>query len=107
MGVNDLYELPPDMGKMVGLENLDLHDNLLEALPDSLCKMPVLMELDVSDNKIKTFPGKFDGLRARCKVSMDNQSAYKTREPLEGLQPGEVQTDSPRGSIMPDDDEDV
>ena len=107
MGVNDLYELPSDLGKMVGLEQLDLHDNLLEALPDSMCKLPVLTELDVSDNKIKTFPGKFDALRARCKVSYDNQSAYKTREPVEGLQPGEVQTDTPRGSILPDDDDDA
>jgi Leucine-rich repeat (LRR) protein len=42
MGVNDLYELPSDFGKLQGLTKLDLHDNLLEAVPDSMCKMPNL-----------------------------------------------------------------
>lgn len=50
--------------------------------------------------------GNFGG-HEKAKVSYDNQSAYKTRESAEGLQPGDVQTDTPRGSILPDDDDDA
>ena len=68
LGCNDLFELPQDINKMTGLEELNLHDNLLESLPENICKMPKLAKLDVSDNKIKIFPLKMDELAKRIEV---------------------------------------
>lgn len=65
---NKLIELPEDIIKMPGLEELDLHDNLLEFLPQNVNKFPKLKKLDISDNKIMVFPMKFDKLKEVCEV---------------------------------------
>lgn len=52
-----------DIIKMVGLEVLDVIDNLLEFFFDSICKLFNLIELNVFDNKIKFFLGKMESLK--------------------------------------------
>lgn len=78
---------------MVGLEVLDVFDNLLEFFFDSICKLFNLIELNVFDNKIKFFLGKMESLKQWCIVNVEFQFVYKQWDLLDILKVGEVQMD--------------
>jgi Leucine-rich repeat (LRR) protein/ankyrin repeat protein len=58
MGNNEITEIPPELASEVGLEELDLSNNLITTIPD-LSKSH-LTQLRLSNNQIKAFPASKD-----------------------------------------------
>lgn len=52
LGMNNIHEMPEEIGNLVGLKRLWIDDNQLTALPDSLANLQNLVKIDVSYNRL-------------------------------------------------------
>ncbi|CAM9741874.1 unnamed protein product, partial [Hapterophycus canaliculatus] len=64
---NRLSRLPSSVGRLEGLETLELSDNSLHVLPESIGKLKRLAALTVSNNGLTGLPGSLGGL---CSVKL-------------------------------------
>ena len=72
LGGNELETLPPDMDKMVQLEELYLGANKLSSLPDSICSLEKLTILKVDDNRLFELPPSIGSLKSLKNLDIKN-----------------------------------
>jgi len=56
LSLNQLFELPPEIGRLSALESLQLTNNCLSQLPTELCLLTNLTELLLNYNKLTSIP---------------------------------------------------
>lgn len=60
---NELTKLPKSIGKLLNLKNLELHDNKLTELPDNLGNLMNLEKINLNNNKLKRLPESIGNLK--------------------------------------------
>jgi hypothetical protein len=58
-----LEELPPEIGKLVNLQELMLYGNRLESLPPEIGKLKNLQLLELGDNQLRSLPAEISDLK--------------------------------------------
>ncbi|NWU34019.1 LLR1 protein, partial [Hylia prasina] len=77
---NHIKQLPATLGDLVCLQELDLHDNHLEAFSGALCSSGLqksLQVLDLSQNQIQALPLEFCQLRALVRLRLDDNALLR------------------------------
>ncbi|NXQ20409.1 LLR1 protein, partial [Peucedramus taeniatus] len=77
---NHIKQLPATLGDLVCLQELDLHDNHLEAFSGALCSSGLqksLQLLDLSQNQIQALPLEFCQLRGLVQLRLDDNALLR------------------------------
>ncbi|XP_077639992.1 leucine-rich repeat protein 1 [Lonchura striata] len=77
---NHIKQLPATLGDLVCLQELDLHDNHLEAFSGALCSSGLqksLQLLDLSQNQIQALPIEFCQLRGLVQLRLDDNALLR------------------------------
>ncbi len=69
---NQLSTLPPEIGKLTKLVKLELYNNHLTALPDEIGQLSALEELNLLNNQLEYLPNTFSGLAALRLLFLSN-----------------------------------
>lgn len=62
LNFNEIDKLPPEIGNLAQLKVLWLHDNLLTTLPREIGNLTQLQELDLSNNRLSSLPKEIGNL---------------------------------------------
>uniref|UniRef100_A0ACB8FBQ7 Uncharacterized protein n=1 Tax=Sphaerodactylus townsendi TaxID=933632 RepID=A0ACB8FBQ7_9SAUR len=68
---NEIQTIPPQIGNLDSLRDLNIRRNHLVHLPEELAELP-LIRLDFSCNKITTIPVCYRNLRHLQTITLDN-----------------------------------
>ena len=96
-----LVQLPPDIGKLVKLDSLQLSDNRLTSITLSV-SMKALKTIDLSNNKLKTFPKEICSLPHIDAVDMSGNSITSLPEDVGDLHAIELNMNRNRLNSLPD-----
>jgi Leucine-rich repeat (LRR) protein len=84
---NEIIALPPEIGNLTGLNELNLIKNRLVTLPDEFCELKQLVTLELSSNNLRELPERFGALTGlRGTLSIENNCLERLPESFGLLQ---------------------
>jgi hypothetical protein len=77
--------IPPSIGLLSELEELDISNGIVSSLPSSLCRLKKLRVLNVEGNYLRTLPFDIGALQALEVLNLSNNSLYTLPKSFEKL----------------------
>jgi Leucine-rich repeat (LRR) protein len=85
LGLNDIENLPPEIGKLTYLHTFQMPQNKLTTVPRELGNLRYLHTLDLSANKISSIPTGLNGLKNLTSLKLHTNRIREIPEFVKGL----------------------
>lgn len=82
---NAIKNIPPDIGKLINLEVLDLTDNQISELPEEIAQLKKLKRLVLSNNRLRDFPNSICELSGLEELFIGNNRLSALPEEIQQL----------------------